>query len=42
MGLLLSTYSLPAIKQINKQKPYSFNDIQAPGLHIIFEIFTRQ
>ena len=34
-----SVYSLSAItqtnKQTNKQTIYSFNDIQAPGLHII-------
>ena len=35
MGLLLSAYSLSAITQTNKQRKYTFNDIQAPGLHII-------
>ena len=39
MGLLLSEYPLSAIpktnKQTNKQTIYSFNDMQAPGLHVI-------
>ena len=39
MGLLLSVYSLSAItqtnKKTNKQTIYFFNDIQAPGLHIV-------
>ena len=37
MGLLLSVYSLYLLshRQTNKQTIYSFNDIQAPGLHII-------
>ena len=35
MSFLLSVYLLSAITQTNKQKIYSFNDIQFPGLHII-------
>ena len=35
MVLLLSVYSLSAITQTNKQTIYFFNDMQAPGLHII-------
>ena len=42
MVLLLSVYSLSAITQTSKQTIYSFNDIQAPGLHIMFAIFTIQ
>ena len=42
MDLLLSVYSLSAIKQTDKQTIYSFNDMQAPGLHIIqhYSIYT--
>ena len=35
MGLLWSAYLLSAIRQTNKQMIYSFNYIQAPGLHKI-------